>query len=472
MKTYQHMKLGSTNSVQIITERLSSCLDKLEKTMSSLGALTPSSEESDHKLHLFELCKMMHDKGYMLASFVPPDSNILEDFKVRSGELSSDPSGKPTHSIYFSHLEDIKLEDEASRQKKLVPGWFNWIHDHEDGDTGKIKEYNYRDILFAKIDQIKIKEISDIRMIDYSDQSKIKLKIQVKALQVPDYANLPAMYDGVHVETVTSRYHPIWGCETTAIWNTRCITEMKCFRGLGKWEYASEPLIDVRNVQLFKLCKEMRTQGFDFVAFIPTEMSKAKPDLVHDFMITSPALTSKSDGRPTNSVYFTRLQPIGTSSTICPAWYDWITDPSSGRGDEIQDFSKFNIVFANINLFKIHGKEDGEIPMTVIFTDDNHDIDSAATNQRNSSRVSAHRVIHVVDYKRIGLKQQAATGNHTKTYDGIEVDPTDPQFNGKAWGVDTVAVWNFGCINEMKYFRNTGEWSYAKMPLFYGDPSD
>ena len=462
------MRRDSTNSVHIITERLRSCLNKLEKEMSGnpkysnlhLGALTPSS---GHGIHLFELCRMMHDKGYELASFVPTESNVLEDFKVKSGKLSSDPVGKPTHSIYFSHLEDIKLDGEKNRQNKIVPSWFNWIHDHEEGDTSKIEQYNYRNILFAKIDQTKIKEISDIKTIDYSEQ--------FKALQVPDYANLPAMYDGVHVETVTSRYRTIWGCETTAIWNTRCITEMKCFKGLGEWVYAPEPLIDIRNVQLFKLCKEMRTQGYDFVAFIPTEMSGTKTDLVHDLMTTSPTLTSGLDGRPTDSVYFTRLQP-GTSSrttTVSPAWYDWIHDPSSGKGGVIQDFSKYNIMFANINLFRIHGNEDGEIPTTVMFIDD---IDSAETNQRNSYHASAHRVIHVVDYRRIGLTQQATVGTHAKTYDGIEVDPTNPQFNRKSWGVDTVAVWNFGCINEMKYFRNTGEWSYAKMPLFDGDPSD
>ena len=472
--------INSTNDIHIITERLNSCIEKLAHELTRhdpnnshasivsnmlLGALTPGQDIS-----LFDLCKQMYTDGYELASFIPNESNVLKDFRVKSSEMDSDPTGKPTHSIYFSHLENI---DEKNKMR-IAPGWFIWLNNPEEGDTEKIDHYSRLDVLFAKIDSKKIFEVSEVKKKNYAMVKVGYMRDNYgKAFEVPDYANLPRECDGIHIDPQTPRDHGLWGCETTAIWNTRCISEMKCFKGIGEWSYARKPLFEIKTINLFDLCKKMKTQGYEYAAFVPTEISEMENGLIHSLMTTSPSLTSGLDGRPTNSIFFTRLQKstkvsgeVNGTNLFSPALFDWIYEHISGDYSLTMDFNKYNIVFANINMLKIVERDDKSIPMTALFPDE-----KISTSPADRDKTSVYRVIRVPDYAKIGLTPPMPARKTAEVYDGIHVGMESPQYKAD-WGVDTVAVWNLNCIFDMKYFQNTGEWSYATKSLFSGDPSE
>ncbi len=207
----------------------------------NLGAL-----ETKKIINLYELCEKMKKEGYEYASFIPEGMDVLKGFKVPSSKLGADLSDKPTHSIYFSKLESL---DSENFKNKIVPAWFNWLHDVEHGDTGKIERYENSNILFAKLDKSRICEVSDIlkksktagldpllikQIIDNPDLSDI--------FSSTDYASKRSDFDGVHANAISQRDFIKWGVETIAVWCIACINEMKCYKNSGSWSYDKKTL--------------------------------------------------------------------------------------------------------------------------------------------------------------------------------------------------------------------------------------
>lgn len=122
-------------------------------------------------------------------------------------------------------------------------------------------------------------------------------------------------------------------------------------------------------------------------------------------------------------------------------------------------------------MFKIYERNDPKIPLTVMLLDLINSA-TAATNPINRDHAAVHEFVRVPDYHRIGLLPKAKAGETAEVFAGIQVNPSkNPEYEAD-WGVETVAVWNFNCIENMKYFQNTGQWSYAIKPLFRGDPTN
>jgi hypothetical protein len=218
---------------------------------------------------------------------------------------------------------------------------------------------------------------------------------------------------------------------------------------------------------LFELCKKYSlTQQKRLVAFIPNDL-KFNGKLVEQYMTENhiPILDTSSElfkfGKPKNSIMFTRISNDETSSNLVqqfiPEIYEWLSNPKDERRDLLIDkrgdkqkifdlLSRCDIAFGNVDEFQIFDSNTNKIPMTITEVGRNHYARFADCEEISKSR-----------------------GKDNK---GVEIHVSDVMLED-LWGVDTTAVWDRSCIENMTYYRNCGKWTYEKEEVFdYSKPHD
>lgn len=456
-----------------ITHQLESCLKKIisngfdnrivSKTYIGVTGNLPSRlktkdvteyKRAEEKIQLFELCRLMEEKGFYIASFIPSKMNVLSDFNKKSPYLDSDKYGKPTESIYFSHLEN--------KDGSVAPGWFFWLNDDQRGVTQKIPLYINADILFAKADPSKIQEVSQIsKTRDQDTISRMEIQgwklteKQKERFDFPDYANLPEKIDGIHTTVNDAETEHIWAVETTAVWNIRCLTDMMYFRGVGNWTYEKTPILERSNQGITQVCKNMKRKKYTYAAFVPKELQYDAGTPIDVYVSTSNKPTSDTNGKPTHSIFFTRIVKMSgypnSDPEFCPDLYNWLTSNPNLTAEmkSTAHYSTCDILFANVDEMKVFDAKQEDIPMKIT-----NDEASFQDHIEGAARNWARAFKRMPDYQRI-----------SENYDGIEIDGTDKKYN-KEWGVKTLAVWDFKCISDICYYSNNGKWSYNKKKTF------
>lgn len=185
----------------------------------------------------------------------------------------------------------------------------------------------------------------------------------------------------------------------------------------------STEMVDIEN-----LCKKMYMQGYRYATFLSTRFG----DLSHNE--DKETNHFPNDGthfypRPVSACYFSELENFDHGEgeiNHAPQWYYHVVhELLSAR------FKNRDIAFAK---FK---------PLTLM---------------KDTSKFLAH-------HKKINEKG-IPTFNWpliTQTFRGIIV--SSPEIRDSGWGVNTVAVWNFDCLQEVKIFKNVGEYKYNPVPV-------
>lgn len=202
-------------------------------------------------------------------------------------------------------------------------------------------------------------------------------------------------------------------------------------------------------ISLFDLCRKMKQKGFEYASFIPSDM-----DVLKGFKNTHRDLCSDYYGKPTHSIYFSKLESVsndseGQSGKFAPGWFNWLHDLEDGPNDpeKIAKYQNSKILFAQFDPSRVG--EVNDIKKFGVLIDTN-------PHPRDRSHASTYQRILLPDYAGIQDK-----------YDGVHTKIETPM-DASNWAVETIAIWNTSCLNQMKYFDNTGKWSYAKEPLFDG----
>ena len=180
----------------------------------------------------------------------------------------------------------------------------------------------------------------------------------------------------------------------------------------------------IESIDLVKLCtkwKMRRRLPFEYASFVSSDFDL---ESLKSFLKTSVNLTSIG-GKPTPAIYFSKLEnDVSIAHKYVPGWYKWLNDPEMGSGEAalISQYSNYNILFATYDDTRI---------------------------QKNIN-ISAG----IPDYKSL-----------SDTKDGVHAT-ADSMKDHSVWGVETVAIWNISCLNQIKYYKNIAPWSYSTEPIF------
>jgi hypothetical protein len=176
---------------------------------------------------LQELCSRMYDEGYTYASF----QNIGNDDIVLMAPLKE--GAKPDSGLYFSKLKkfnkDLGLSNSSERAKSrssvefVYPEWYKFVKDQDH----YVAEYEKKGIIFAKINEKKLKNIKSMTPIIASGFDRFS--------PVPLY-NWGDVKDecGIIVNDTISIREKGWDIPQCVIWNTDCLDDYKIFSNTGK----------------------------------------------------------------------------------------------------------------------------------------------------------------------------------------------------------------------------------------------
>jgi hypothetical protein len=177
-----------------------------------------------------------------------------------------------------------------------------------------------------------------------------------------------------------------------------------------------------KNIGLFDLCTNLKTNrgrySFEYASFV-----NPGGDALAAFLETSKNLKSDSNGKPDPALYFSKIESL-KSGQFVPSWYSWLHDGELGSGlpSMIEFYSHKDILFARFDM-KV--------------------IKDISGNTEQLPNYNEHSIMN----------------------DGVYSSVlTQPNFI--KWGVETIAVWNVHCCNQVEYYKNIGSWSYSKVPIF------
>lgn len=174
---------------------------------------------------LGELCNEMLNQGYNYASFY--DINGKDDILL---EKPIDVSSKPTKGIYFSKLKNynahMSLSKSSQRMKTreesyVYPEWYNFIinTDYE------LKKYEHRGIIFAKIDESKLKNIKDIKAVH-------ECPVGFQILSEYNWGKISECGVLVNDRNIIDKNR--WDIEQCIIWDENCFIKYKIFKNSSK----------------------------------------------------------------------------------------------------------------------------------------------------------------------------------------------------------------------------------------------
>lgn len=191
---------------------------------------------------LQELCSRMFNEGYTHASF----QNIGNDDIVLMPPLKE--GAKPDNGLYFSKLKkfnkDLGLSNRSERAKSrsndefVYPEWYKFIKDEE----YNVSDYEKKGIIFAKINESKLKNVKNMTPITASGFDRFSL--------VPLY-NWGAVKDecGIIVNDMRFIRDKGWDIPQCVIWNTDCLDGYKIFSNTGKRISYKEVKCEIKNMK-------------------------------------------------------------------------------------------------------------------------------------------------------------------------------------------------------------------------------
>ena len=197
-----------------------------------------------------------------------------------------------------------------------------------------------------------------------------------------------------------------------------------------------------KSIHLYLLCNKMKEEGFEYASFIPTGM-----DVLKGFIAPPGDFGSDWTGKPTHSIYFSKLVSLdGSSTDTVPAWFNWLHNTEDGDTSKIILYKNSNILFAKYDKSRIC--EVGDIPLKI------------KTEGLNPMYVQ----IFGEDPSILPMISNPDYASKKNDFDGVHATVTTMSDFSK-WGVETIAVWCIAGLNQMKYFRSSGDWSYEKSLL-------
>lgn len=196
---------------------------------------------------LQELCSKMYEQGFTYASFQDiKDGDILLERPV--GE-----SPKPTKGLYFSKLKlynkDLGLSNSSDRKKShesksfVYPEWYNFVK----REGFNVRDYEKKGIIFAKIDENKLKKIKDLKAVKVTNHM---FKF------VPEYDWAKITDCGVNVNDNEIIHDNGWDIEQCIIWNNDCIKEYKIFKNTGNRITYKEANCEIKNMDVNEQLKK------------------------------------------------------------------------------------------------------------------------------------------------------------------------------------------------------------------------
>lgn len=198
---------------------------------------------------LQELCARMYNEGYNYASFQDvKDTTILLEPPINEG-------AKPNKGLYFSKLKlfnkDLGLSNSSSRMKSrssdqfVYPEWYNFLKNED----YSVDVYEKKGIIFAKINEGKLKNIKEIKPVNASGLDRFNF--------VPFY-NWGTVKDecGIIVNDQKFIREKGWDIEQCIIWNTSCIDDYKIFSNTGKRISYKEVKCEIKNMDLGEQVKK------------------------------------------------------------------------------------------------------------------------------------------------------------------------------------------------------------------------
>jgi len=210
---------------------------------------------------LGELCEKMLKEGYNYASFY--DINGKDDILL---EKPVDVNSKPTKGIYFSKLKKynahMSLSKSSQRMKTreesyVYPEWYNFILDTD----YKVDDYEHRGIIFAKIDESKLKNIKDIKPL-----RDCPIGFQFR----PEYNWVEISECGVLVNDRDIIYNNGWDIEQCIIWNKDCFIDYKIFKNSSKRVSYTPVKCEIKNkeigVQVTELLQNLNSTIFNLMS--------------------------------------------------------------------------------------------------------------------------------------------------------------------------------------------------------------
>lgn len=198
---------------------------------------------------LQELCAKMYSEGYNYASFQDiKGGDILLKVPVNEG-------AKPDKGLYFSKLKmfnkDMGLSNSSARAKSrssdefVYPEWYNYVKKED----FSVDDYEKKGIIFAKIDESKLKNVKDMKPITASGFDRFSI--------VPLY-NWGEVNDKCGIIVNDKRFirEKGWDIEQCVIWNTDCLRHYKVFSNTGKRISYKEVKCEIKNMDLGEQLKK------------------------------------------------------------------------------------------------------------------------------------------------------------------------------------------------------------------------
>jgi hypothetical protein len=209
---------------------------------------------SDRGVKLQELCSRMLKEGYNYASFQDiGDKDISLETPLNEG-------AKPNKGLYFSKLKhynkDFGLSNNVSSRSSrssrssddsglsnssgefVYPEWYKYVKD----ENFNVSEYEKKGIIFAKIDESKLKNVKNMTHITASGFDGFSL--------VPLY-NWGNIKDecGIIVNDMRFIKEKGWDIPQCVIWNTDCLIKYKIFSNTGTRISYKEVKCEIKNMK-------------------------------------------------------------------------------------------------------------------------------------------------------------------------------------------------------------------------------
>jgi hypothetical protein len=198
---------------------------------------------------LQELCAKMYSEGYNYASFQDiKGGDILLETPIKEG-------AKPDKGLYFSKLKmfnkDMGLSDSSARARSrssdqfVYPEWYQYVKNED----FSVDAYEKKGIIFAKIDESKLKNVKDMKPITASGFDRFSV--------VPLYNWGEVKECGIIVNDKRFIREKGWDIEQCVIWNADCLHDYKVFSNTGKRISYKEVKCEIKNMDVGEQLKKM-----------------------------------------------------------------------------------------------------------------------------------------------------------------------------------------------------------------------
>lgn len=225
---------------------------------------------SDRSVRLQELCNRMYNEGYNYASFQDiGDKDISIEPPLNEG-------AKPNKGLYFSKLKhynkDFGLSNnvrskssKSSRSSKnsddsglsnssgssrsggefVYPEWYKYVKDED----FNVSEYEKKGIIFAKIDESKLKNVKSMTPVTSSGFDRFSL--------VPLYNWGDVKGEcGIIVNDMNFIREKGWDIPQCVIWNTNCLIKYKIFSNTGTRISYKEVKCEIKNMKEVEIVQQ------------------------------------------------------------------------------------------------------------------------------------------------------------------------------------------------------------------------